>query len=74
MKKAIGEFLTSLLSKNGNISSARFVLLLSLIMGFIISLIGIYKGVNLIELSALVATFVGPSTALKGFQKTVEKE
>jgi len=66
-------WLSKVLSENGEVSATRLHLFLSLILGFIIALIGLSKNADLANLAILVGVFVGPSAALKGFQKTVEK-
>lgn len=71
---ALKVWLSKVLSETGEVSATRLHLFLSLILGFIIALIGLYKNSDLASLAILVGTFVGPSAALKGFQKTIEKE
>lgn len=68
-KAAVGK----LFSENGDISATRVHLLLSLILGFILAVVGLFQKVNLADLAILVGVFTGPSAVLKGFQKTVEK-
>jgi hypothetical protein len=71
MQKAM-EWLSQLLSENGTVSSTRVNMLLSLVMGFIIAMTGMFLNKDLSATAILVGAFVGPSAVLKGYSKAVE--
>lgn len=58
----------------GEVSLTRVVTFLSLIFSFIIAIIGLYKNVDLNQLSVLVGSFLGPSLMAKTVSKFAEKE
>jgi len=68
------EFLRRLLSHGGGISTMRVMGFWSLAIGSLLALYGVYKGLNLLELSALCGVFVGAAFGGKVAQKRVETD
>jgi hypothetical protein len=66
------DWLHQLFSENGTVSSTRVNMILSLVMGFIIAMTGLFLNKDLASTAILVGAFVGPSAALKGYSKVVE--
>jgi hypothetical protein len=66
------DFLSKLLSEAGAISTTRVVVFISLIMGFIIAIIGLCTNKDLGALSILVTAFIGPALTNKAISKFAE--
>jgi uncharacterized membrane protein len=63
-----------LLDEKDSLSMMRFLCLLSMILGGIIGLYGIYKGQDLTGVAALCAVFVGAAIGGKAAQKNIENK
>lgn len=66
------KFISDLLSEKNTVSTTRFVQIIGLFMAFGIACVGIYKGLDLPNLSILCATFIIPHTIAKVIQKKFE--
>lgn len=66
------EYLKKIFSEASDISSMRIMSFLSLIIGAIVSLIGLFKGSELFGLATLAGVFVGSAFGGKVLQKIQE--
>ena len=66
------DFVKQLFSSESGVSAMRVMGTYSLIIGSILACIGLYKGSDLVGLSALVSVFVGSAFAGKVLQKVQE--
>lgn len=64
--------LNSMFSETGDISSVRVMALLCVLAAILIALIGMYKGSDLMGLSALCGVFLGAAFGGKVMQKKSE--
>ena len=68
------EFLKKLLASGGAISTMRVMGFWSLFVGSFLAIVGLYKGMNLLELSALCGVFIGAAFGGKVAQKSLETD
>lgn len=66
------KWLLELLSEKGALSTTRVVQVVGLIMAFILAIIGIVKGDDLVGIAILCLSFIAPQTVAKVMQKKVE--
>lgn len=67
------KFISSLLSDSGEVSAVRVMALVSLTVGLVVAIYGVYKGKDLSGLAQVCGVFVGPAFAAKVGQKFAEK-
>lgn len=66
------DWLTKLFSEDSGVSSMRVMAFVSLFAGVTIAFIGVFRGSDLMGLSALAGVFVGSAFAGKAVQKAQE--
>lgn len=68
------DFILKLISEEGDTSTMRFMAIISLIIGGIISFIGVYKCTDLTGISLLTSVFVGAAFTGKVMQRSIEQQ
>lgn len=63
-----------MISNSPLVSSMRVMGIFSLLVGAFLAIAGMYKGLNLLELSALCGVFVGAAFGGKVAQKKIESD
>lgn len=66
-------FFKDLISETGTISTTRFVQIVGLVMAFIIAIIGISAGKDLIGTAIICLVFIVPQAVAKVIQRKFEK-
>lgn len=64
--------LKDLFSESSNVSAMRVMAFISLFIGGVIAIIGIFRGVNCSDLSFLSSAFIVPAFTGKAYQKHLE--